>query len=110
MWYYFRLTVWACIWLVAWTVTYPFRRGRDNCLTWSLRQIKENGGYLVVRWSVSKRLPAVLLHPHFGWLPTDDHDAAYHYVPKEGTNEGLIPRLWFDGVVEKGDRHVSQSK
>jgi hypothetical protein len=110
VWYYFRLTVWACIWLVAWTVTFPFRRGRDNCLTWSLRQIKNNGGYLVVRWSVSEKVPAIFMHPHFAWLPPGEHSSAIHYVPGEGTNEGLVPSLWFNGIVEKGDRNVHHSE
>lgn len=108
MWYYFRLTVWACIWLVAWTVTFPFRRGRDNCLTWAMRQIEENGGYLVIRLSDTDRVPSVLRHPHFGWMPLENEEDAYHYVPKKGTNEKAIPAIWFDGVVEKGDRFNHQ--
>jgi len=109
MWNYFRLAVWACIWMLLWILTAPFRKGRDNCLTWALRQQRKHGGYLVIRWSATdKNVPEHLKHPHFAWLPPEAHIHTHHYFPKEGRNEDLIPDLWFEGIVEKGDRHVEK--
>jgi len=94
------LVLWAIIGLLVWVVTAPFRRGRDNCLTWALRQQRQKGGYVVIRWGRS----GWWRHPHFGWMPEEFHVGTQHYVPAEDeANEKTIPDFWFDGVVKQGD-------
>ena len=104
MWNYFRLACWANIWLILWLFSLPFRKGRDNCLTWAMRKQREEGGYVIVRWARTDKVLDFLKHPHFGWLPDDFHVCTQHYVPDEYVpNEGIIPAVWFDGQVKQGD-------
>lgn len=104
MWNYFRLVCWANLWLILWLVSWPFRRGRENCLTWALKQEEEHGGYIIWRWARTERCHKHLRHPHFGWLPEDFHVGTQHYVPSQTTeNEKLIPAFWFEGEIKQGD-------
>jgi len=118
-WNYFRLAVWGNIWLILWVLSLPFRRQRDNCLTWALKKQEEEGGYIVIRWARTNKVWDWAKHPHFGWLPEDFHVGTQHYVPHELiSNENLIPSLWFDGKVKQGDgneliqtlRHMARKK
>lgn len=101
---YVRLVIWSVGWLIAWPLTLPFRKPmQHNCLTWALRQIEKNDGYLVIRWCRSAKY-RFLIWPHFLYLPIDKDQDLIHLVPK--TNEHTlktIPSPWFDGRIKNGD-------
>lgn len=61
-----------------------------------------------MRWSATDKVPENLRHPHFAWLPPEAHVHTIHYFPEEGRNEDLVPDIWFEGVVEKGDRYIEK--
>lgn len=100
MWSYFKLILWGCIWFWFWLFSLPFRKGRDNCLTWAQRQHDTRGGYLTIRWSRNTKGP--LSWPHFGWISDEHHDKIVHYVPKVDRLK-YIPDMWFEGHVKEGD-------
>ncbi len=102
MWSYFKIMMWACIWWWIWLFTFPWRKGRDNCLTWAQHKHVQEGGYLTIRWSRNNK--GWLHWPHFGWLAEKYHPLIEHYVPKEGEVEKYVPDMWFDGKVKFGDR------
>ena len=101
---YFRLAVWTVFWLVAWPVTLPFKKpGQHNCLTWALRQIDKNDGYLVIRWCRSSAI-SWLRWPHFLYLEAKHHEHLHHFVPKTDEHtKKLIPDPWFTGYIKDGD-------
>ncbi len=102
--YYVRLFVWSAFWLVAWPLTLPFRKPKQhNCLTWALREIEKNDGYLVIRWCRSSIFPW-LKWPHFLYLDTSHHDALQHFVPDDGDSaKRVVPEPWFAGHIKTGD-------
>lgn len=103
-WNYFRLAAWGNIWLILWILSSPFRKKRENCLTWALKKQAEKGGYIVVRWARTDKVWGWARHPHFAWLPQDFHVGTQHYVPDEVTpNETMLPAFWFDGEIKQGD-------
>lgn len=103
MWSYARITVWAIVWLIIWFFIVPFRRKRDNCLTWAMRKYDEEGGYLVIRWARTSRWKW-LRWPHFLWLPPDKHKELQHCIPKEDAHtEKSVPTPWFDSEIKQGD-------
>lgn len=101
MWSYFKIMMWACVWWWFWLFTFPWRKGRDNCLTWAQKKHESEGGYLTIRWSRNSKGP--LCWPHFGWISDKHNDIVEHYVPKDGDQGKYIPDMWFDGYVKKGD-------
>ena len=104
MWSYFKITVWANIWLTLWFVIFAFKRkGRDNCLSWAMKKYDKEGGYLVIRFSRSNRV-RWLKWPHFLWLDSKYEKNLKHYVPIEDEHaEKTIPHPWFNGRVKQGD-------
>lgn len=103
MWSYFKITVWAVLWLIIWIFIAPFRKKRDNCLTWAMRKYDEEGGYLVIRWCRTNRFRWIKW-PHFLWLPASEHKKLEHCIPKENEHtEKTIPCPWFESYIKKGD-------
>lgn len=104
MWSYFKLTVWAVLWL--WLLAFFFiftRKGRDNCLSWAMRKHDEDGGYIVIRWCRSNKV-RWLNWPHFLWLDKKHGEHLMHYVPVEKDHdEKFVPHPWFKGHIKKGD-------
>jgi len=109
MWNYFKLTVWAIFWLMLLVVMIPFRKKRDNCLTWAQRKQDNEGGYLVIRWCRTSKV-RWLRWPHFLWMSDNDEHCLQHYIPKEHAHtEKLLPRPWFDGVIKYGDKDKDEN-
>lgn len=105
MWSYFKLIAWGVAWFVAWAVTFPWRRGRENCLTWAVNKWDKEGGYLVIRWCRHNKFPFVKW-PHFLWLEEKHHNHLEHVIPKEGIGEyHILPNPWFEPEHKKGDSH-----
>jgi hypothetical protein len=103
MWSYFKLTIWAILWLLLWVVIAPFRGSKDNCLTWAMRKHDEEGGYLVIRWCRTNKFRWIKW-PHFMWLDKKHHKHLKHCIPKEdATTDKFIPHPWFHGRIKKGD-------
>lgn len=110
MWTFCKLIFWGLVWLPAWMWIEVYRKlwkrpRMDNCLSWSLRQWENKGGYLVIRWCRINAVP-FLAWPHFLWLPDKDHEHLQHYVPIEPDGEiakHVLPDLWFRGRIQKGD-------
>jgi len=108
MWSYFKITLWAIIWLFVWLVVFPFRKNRDNCLTWAMKKFDEEEGYLVIRWCRSSKYKW-LRWPHFLWLSKEHHEILQHCIPKEETtNKKIFPQPWFNGYVKQGDEDESK--
>lgn len=82
MWSYFKLTIWAIIWLLLWIFVAPFRKGRHNCLTWAQHKQDTEGGYLVIRWCRTNKVRWIKW-PHFLWLDKKHADLLEHCIPKE---------------------------
>ena len=108
MWFFIRLVLWGIIWLPFWLIVEIFRfvhhRPRiDNCLSWSARRWQKQGGYLVVRWSRSNKIPFIQW-PHFLWLDEQHHDKLKLFVPlDDNMGDHYLPDLWFKGKVRTGD-------
>jgi len=104
MWSYMRLALWAMFWFLGWVISYPFKKGRHNCLTWAVQQWEEReGGYLVIRWSRSSK-HHWFKWPHFLYLPEGKDENLEQFLPDR--DEDLvhsIPKAWFHGHIKKGD-------
>lgn len=103
MWSYFKITVWAVVWLMIWFFIAPFRKKRHNCLTWAMRKYDRQGGYLVIRWCRTNRFK-FLRWPHFLWLDEKYHHHLKHCIPRENEHtEKTLPDPWFKSCIKKGD-------
>lgn len=108
MWSFLKLIVWGLLWTPVWLLTtlnrHLTKKPRlDNCLSWALRKWTSEGGYLVIRWCRSNRLPYIRW-PHFLWLPPDKHHELKHFVPKKQDQHlRLVPDVWFEGKIQTGD-------
>lgn len=103
MWSYFKISVWAIVWLVLWILFAPIRKKRDNCLTWAMKKCDNDGGYLVIRWNRTSKFK-LLRWPHFLWLNPKQHQNLESWQPLEDTHsEKIFPLPWFDGHIKKGD-------
>ena len=104
MFYYIRLFCWCAFWVIAWPITRPFRKTKQhNCLTWAIRQIERNDGYLVIRWCRSSAFEW-LKWPHFLYLPIEEHHKLRHFVPKDNEHtKKVVPEPWFSGYIKTGD-------
>ena len=103
MWSYFKLTMWAIIWLVLWFIFLPVRKGRQNCLTYALEKWDTEGGYLVIRWCRSNKV-TWFKWPHFMWLDGKYQRYVEHAVPyKDEYVEKFMPEPWFEPKIRKGD-------
>ncbi len=105
MWQYTRLVAWSIFWLVLWPILRLTRgRGEDNCVTWAMDRVDQEGGYLVIRWTRSTKYQWIIW-PHFLYLPADKHEVLEQWVPKddEHATSAMVPRMWFEGEIEYGD-------
>lgn len=103
MWSYFKLIAWGAFWFVAWAITFPWRHGRENCLTWAVDKWNNDGGYLVIRWCRHNKYPWIKW-PHFLWLDEKYHVYLEHIIPQEDLGERhIIPKPWFTPVNRVGD-------
>ena len=103
MWSYFKITIWAILWLLTWIFIAPWRGNKDNCLTWAMDKYDREGGYLVIRWCRTSKWKW-LKWPHFLWLAEEDHHRLIHCIPKENEHtEKRIPHPWFEGKIKHGD-------
>lgn len=104
MWSYFKITIWAVLWLLIWIFIAPFRKKRDNCLTWAMKKYDNEGGYLVIRWCRTNRVRWIKW-PHFLWMDAKHHDKLEHCIPtKNEHSEKTFPNPWFDSYIKKGDK------
>ena len=104
MWSYAKMTLWAVVWLLLWIFLLPFRRGRENCLTWAMKKQDKQGGYLVIRWCRTNRVKG-LKWPHFLWMDDKHSDKLEHFIPDEDEHsEKVVPMPWFKGSARKGDK------
>jgi hypothetical protein len=70
-----------------------------RCLTYSLKQLWQHGGYLIIRKS------RVGWWPHFLWHPGPlCEDCNCSSVVPDRYRKLIIPPLWFKGKVKKGDQ------
>ncbi len=105
MYSYFKIILWGCVWFWIWLFTYFFvKREKGNCLTWSVKQFDEKGGYLVIRWCKSNKL-RWFSWPHFLWLDEEHSKLLKHYIPKDKdyTEKKTVPKPWFEGKIKHGD-------
>lgn len=110
MWSYAKLTFWAFAWIVLWIVFLPFRRGRDNCLTWAIDKWDNDGGYLVIRWCRTSKYKW-FTWPHFMWI-SDEVGQKYvqHLIPPpDHCRMRAVPCPWFDGEVVTGDKNAHEN-
>lgn len=82
----------------------PFRKGRDNCLSWAIEKWEKEGGYLAIRWCRQNKT-SWLVWPHFLWIPEDEHDNMRQAIPNndKDNEDRLIPKIWFYPRIVKGD-------
>lgn len=102
MWSYFKLIGWGTFWFIIWAATFPWRNGRENCLTWAVDKWDKQGGYLVIRWCRYNKQPWIKW-PHFLWLDDKYHHYLEHIIPQEELETGeselrTVPKMWFDPV------------
>ena len=102
MWSFIKLGFWTVMWSVAWFFVLPFRKGRDNCLTWAVRKWDEEDGYLVIRWCVSNKQQWIKW-PHFMWMDKKHWKNVEHLIPTKEEERHLLPKPWFDGRHAKAD-------
>lgn len=105
MWSYIKFIIWGIVWFPIWILMLPFKKKRENCLTWALNKWDTEGGYMVFRWCTSNKFKW-LRWPHFLWLPQEHHIYLQHIVPKEeavNNEKRGLPMPWFNAVQIKGD-------
>jgi len=106
MYTYFKIILWGLIWFWIWLVSYKFvsKKGKGNCLTWSVKQFDKKGGYLAIRWSRSNKFRN-FKWPHFLWLEEKHGHLLKHYIPKDKryTEKKTVPKPWFKGKIKAGD-------
>lgn len=103
MWSYVKLILWGMAWCVLWITFQPWRKERNNCLTWAVDKWNKDGGYLVIRWCRHTTL-SWIVWPHFLWLDEKYHIYLEHVVPVEGDNpDHLLPSAWFEEKHMVGD-------
>lgn len=105
MWTFVKIVIWGLLWFPIWIFTLPFKKGRDNCLIWTLRKFDTEGGYICIRWCRSNKIP-MIKWPHFLWLPPDQADKLQHIVPVDevGGEEHKLPVPWFAPENRVGDK------
>ena len=84
------LIFWGIIFLIVWTVTWPFKGNKTNCFVWAVEKWEKEGGYLVIRWC---QADTKFKWPHFLWLP-NQHSQLKHAYPKDDIGEGM--HYWFE--------------
>ncbi len=103
MWSYVKIIIWGLCWLPVWVITLAWKKSRDNCLAWSLKKFDTEGGYLVIRWCRSNKIPFVKW-PHFLWLPEEHHVHLRHIIPTGEVNDDhKLPVPWFTPEERVGD-------
>lgn len=104
MWTFVKIIIWGLAWFPCWLVTLAWRGTKDNCLVWALNKFDAEGGYLVIRWCRSNKIPFVKW-PHFLWLPEEHHVHLRHIVPADehGGEEHKLPVPWFAYEERQGD-------
>lgn len=101
--YFLRLAFWCIFWLLAWPIAALFKKkDEENCLTYALKRLEQEEGYLVIRWARSAKYPS-LVWPHFLFLALEDNDKVQHLVPTKPTDKTSVPTIWFTGQVRVGD-------
>jgi len=112
MWIFVKLVLWGMLWIPIWLFTLPFKGKKENCLTWAVKQWKNKGGYLVIRWCRSNRLKWIRW-PHLLWLDEKYNRHLQHIVPDGELFEAgnYFPRPWFEPKVRVGDfKSIAKSK
>ena len=99
---FFRLLVWANIWFIIWLVFTPFRKGRQNCLTYAIEKWDKEDGYLVLRWAKNSK-SKLSQWPHFLWLDGKHHVHLEHIDSDDNNEKRIIPKCWFEPNVIYGD-------
>ena len=104
MYSFFKMIVWGIAWFFVGSAALFLRKKKqDNCLTWGMRKMDNEGGYLAIRWCRSNRF-SWMKWPHFLWLEEKHHIHLQHFVPDNNEHsEKLIPTPWFDGHIKQGD-------
>lgn len=96
---------WGFVWLIVWLLSLPFKKKRENCLTWALYKWNTEGGYITIRWCRSNLISWVKW-PHFLWLPEDKSEHLQHIIPvPEDEQFSYIPKPWFKARQIHGDPH-----
>lgn len=95
------LLLWGAIWIPIWILSLPWKRGRENCLTWVLHKWVTEGGYIAIRWCRHNK--SFIQWPHFLWLPEEKHEHLQHIIPKYDVEKHYFPSPWFDPKFIQGD-------